>query len=150
MDDKAKTNRAQSIVRRYMLMSLGLGAVPLPLVDMAILSGLQLKMLERLSSLYEVPFSARAGRETIASLVGSVSAVSIGRFFLPGGGLGTVVSMSAFAGASTYGLGQVFIQDFESGGAFLSMDPEKVREKYKEEVERGKQAVRESFVSVRP
>jgi hypothetical protein len=38
--------------------------------------------------------------------------------------------MSIIGGASTYALGKVFIQHFESGGTFLDFDPEKVKEHF--------------------
>jgi lipoate-protein ligase A len=46
--------------------------------------------------------------------------------------------MSAIGGAATYAIGRVFIQHFESGGTFLDFNPEKVREYFKEQFERGK------------
>ena len=42
------------------------------------------------------------------------------------------------SGASTWALGKVFIQHFESGGTFLDFNPEKVREYYKVQFEEGR------------
>jgi hypothetical protein len=69
---------------------------------------------------------------------------------VPGGMLFGLVGGAAFAGASTYAMGRVFIQDFESDGAFLSLDPKAVRAFYDREFEQGKVELRESFVSARP
>ena len=49
--------------------------------------------------------------------------------------------MPAAAGASTYAVGQVFIQHFESGGTFLDFDPDKVKAYFAEQVEKGKLVV---------
>jgi len=49
--------------------------------------------------------------------------------------------LPAVAGASTYAVGQVFIQHFESGGTFLDFDPEKVKGYFAEQFEKGKLAV---------
>ena len=48
--------------------------------------------------------------------------------------------MPALAGASTYAVGKVFVQHFESGGTFLNFDPEDVRDYYAEQFEKGKAA----------
>ena len=68
--------------------------------------------------------------------------------------LGTLVggvSWLALAGASTYAVGRVFVQHFESGGTFLTLDPEQVRAHYREEFERGEQLVREdAFRDAKP
>ena len=38
-----------------------------------------------------------------------------------------------------YAMGQLFVQHFESGGTFLTFDPEKVRGHYAELFEEGKE-----------
>ncbi|MDE2463441.1 MAG: GTPase, partial [Alphaproteobacteria bacterium] len=45
------------------------------------------------------------------------------------------VTLPSLAAASTYALGKVFIQHFESGGTFLDMDPDKVSAYFKEQYE---------------
>jgi sugar phosphate isomerase/epimerase len=46
-------------------------------------------------------------------------------------------SMVLFCGASTYALGKVFVQHFESGGTFLDFEPAKVKEYFQKEFENG-------------
>ena len=48
------------------------------------------------------------------------------------------VTVSVFAGASTYALGQVFKRHFESGGTILDFDPARLKKLYKEQFEKGK------------
>ena len=52
-----------AVVRRCRL-------VPIPLVDVAAVGGVQLQMLRRLSEIYGVPFSENMGKSVIASLAG--------------------------------------------------------------------------------
>ena len=40
---------------------------------------------------------------------------------------------------STWALGKVFIQHFESGGTFLDFDPEEVKEYFKAQFEEGRE-----------
>ena len=59
-------------------------------------------------------------------------------------GLGSIIggiTVSVFAGASTYALGEVFKKHFSSGGTILDFDPERLRKLYKEQFEKGKKVV---------
>jgi hypothetical protein len=51
-----------------------------------------------------------------------------------------MVSSPAFASASTYAVGKVFIQHFATGGTFLDFDPDKVKAHFAAEVERASEA----------
>jgi uncharacterized protein (DUF697 family) len=133
------------------------GLVPLPLLDMALLSGIQLKMLHRLAKLYDVEFFTHLGKSVIASLLGSGISLSFS-FNLSSlvrgipfyGQAMSVISVSLFGGASTYAIGKVFVQHFESGGTFLTFDPKRVRDYYAQQFEKGKKEVKENFVGIRP
>jgi len=151
------TARAETIVERYMLLSLGVGLIPFALVDMAALAGIQLKMLHSLANLYELEFSSQLGKSLIASLLGGGVPVSLSsrvarlavRSIPVYGWVAGLISTSLFGGASTYAIGKVFIQHFASGGTFLSFDPQTVREYYAQQLERGKEVER-SFVGEKP
>jgi len=152
------TARAETIVKRYMLGSLGVGLVPFPLVDMAALAGIQLKMLHSLANLYELEFSSQLGKSLIASLLGGGVPVSlasqIARLAVHSipvyGWVARLISISLFGGASTYAIGKVFIQHFESGGTFLTFDPQQVRDYYAQQFQQGKEAVGKSFAGIKP
>ena len=115
------------------------GLVPVPVVDVAAVAGVQLQMLRRLSEIYEVPFSDNMGKSIIASLAGSVipastaTTATIGLASLVKGlpGVGTVIgalTMPVFSAGSTYIIGKVFIQHFASGGTLLDFNPPDYRE----------------------
>ena len=57
---------------RFSLWSGAAGLIPIPLVDMAAVGGVQLQMLRRLSEIYGVPFSDNRGKSIIASLAGAI------------------------------------------------------------------------------
>ncbi len=134
---------AEKIVRDHMWWSMALGLIPLPLVDVAIITGLQVKMLHRLSTHYQQPFSEQKAKAIIAALMGGSNSgfmsyalsSSLGRF-IP---LVGWVSMSLSAGALTYAVGRVFVHHFELGGTFLSFDVEAMREHFAKERENGLQ-----------
>jgi hypothetical protein len=58
--------------------------------------------------------------------------------------------VALFGGASTYAVGKVFVQHFESGNTFLSFDPEAVRAYYARQFEQGKAEVKASFAGIKP
>jgi uncharacterized protein (DUF697 family) len=138
--------KALETVKHYMWWSMGAGLIPVPGVDLAAVSGAQLKMIAELSKIYDVPFHEIRGKAAVGSLVGYVfpHALSYGAMgcllkFIPVvGALAGAPAMALFSGASAWALGNVFIQHFESGGTFLDFDPERVREYFKEKFEEGR------------
>lgn len=134
MEEKELT--AKKIVKNYMWWSMGAGLIPIPLVDLAAVSGVQIKMLKDMSEIYEIKFSENKGKSIVSALLGSIvpNSLSVGNMgsllkMVPV--LGPVIggfSMSIFSGAATYAIGKVFIQHFEAGGTFLDFNPVTVKE----------------------
>lgn len=148
---KERVAKAEKVVNKYMWFSAGAGFIPMPVVDTVALSGVQMILLNELSKIYEVEFFKNKAKNIISTIVSALSAdiasyatLSVVKF-VPG--VGTVLgllSMPAYSAASTYALGKVFIQHFESGGTLLTFDPAKVRDYYKEMFEKGKEIYEES------
>tara|TARA_B110000208_G_C11784704_1_gene435169 strand:- start:1415 stop:1942 length:528 start_codon:yes stop_codon:yes gene_type:complete len=136
---------ANKTSKTYMYAAMGVGLIPVPLVDFAAISLIQLKMVHSLAKHYDIPFSKDVGKAVISSLVGGVLPAPVGMGFasltkaIPVvGPLIGAASVPLFAGASTYALSRVFIQHFEAGGTFLSFDPEAVRDYFFEQYQKGK------------
>jgi uncharacterized protein (DUF697 family) len=137
---ESKTAEAERIVNSYVGWSAGAGLIPLPLIDLAAITAVELKMLDDLAKFYEIPFSRNAAKSVIGSLVGGAGTVlaavptaSILKFVPIIGGIAGMLTEPAIAAAATYALGRVFIQHFESGGTFLDFNPEEVRAYYQSE-----------------
>lgn len=136
---------ARKIVRKNMYWSMGIGAVPVPIVDIVGIAAFQVKAIKELSDLYGVTFYEHKVKNIIASLVSGLTAPHIAGLlfssvvkFLPG--LGTIMgyaSVPAAAGAITYAMGKVFVQHFEAGGTFLDLNPDKVREYFNSQLAEG-------------
>ena len=141
MTDRQQQSRR--IVKRYMWFSAGGGLIPIPFLDWAAVTGLQLKMVAEISKIYEVPFHENAGKAAIASFAGFLvpHAASVGTIgtmvkAVPGlGGIAAGPMTAALAGAYAWALGNMFIQHFESGGTFLNFKPEQVREYFESRFE---------------
>lgn len=139
MTDERRDELASQVVDRFSLYSGAAGLIPIPVVDVATVGGVQLQMLRRLSEIYSVPFSENRGKSIIASLAGALipastatsTAMGVGSLFkaLPGiGSLIGAVTMPAFSAAATYAIGKLFIQHFASGGTLLDFNPPDYRE----------------------
>lgn len=137
-----KDQLATEISKKYALYAAGAGLIPIPVVDWAAITGIQLKMLADLGSLYGVPFEADRVRPIVSALLGGWASERLG--YGIGGSMlksvpviGTalgVLSVPAFGAAITYAVAKVFIQHFASGGTFLDFDPDKVRTYFQSEV----------------
>lgn len=141
-----KELKAVQTVKRYMWYSMGAGLIPLPFVDWAVVSGVQLKMVADLSKIYEVPFTESRGKAVIGSMAGfilphSLACGSFGSMLKAVPVVGVLAgapAMAVFCGAYAWALGNVFTQHFESGGTFLNFDAEKMKEYFKSQFEEGR------------
>lgn len=133
------------------------GLIPMPWVDAAALTALQLNLLRCLAGVYGVDFSSQIGKSVIATLVGgalpanlSAQVATLAKGLSGIGWLAGAGSAAVLGAASTYALGKVFVQHFESGNTFLSFDAEKVKAYYAQQYDQGKEEVRANFVGVMP
>jgi uncharacterized protein (DUF697 family) len=147
MTDERRDELASQLVDRFSLWSGAAGLIPIPLIDVAAVGGVQLQMLRRLSEIYGVPFSDNMGKSVIASLAGSLipastattTAMGVGSFVKGLPGVGTVIgalTMPVFSAGATYVIGKVFIQHFASGGTLLDFNPPDYREFIKAQKEK--------------
>jgi|SRR5579871_1456942 len=129
---------ATEIVKRYSLYAAGTGLIPVPLVDFAAITAVELKMLADLSKIYGVPFEHDRVKPIVTSLIGGYASTKLGygiggQFLKAVPVIGQVLGVLAvpgFAAGLTWAVGKVFIQHFASGGTFLDFDPDKTRAYY--------------------
>lgn len=132
--------RALRIVKSNVGWSTGAGFVPFPFLDLAAITAVQVRMVKALADLYGVPFQKGAVKSIIGVVVGSGGvylisgpmASAMKAIPVVGTFLSTFVEPAA-AASSTYALGRVFVQHFESGGTLLNLDPDAIRQHYYEE-----------------
>lgn len=143
---KDKRQEASKIIRNHIVWSMGAGAVPIPVADFFAVSAVQMDMIRRLANIYEVDFSEKEGK----ALISSVTSAGLARLgaklvkFIPGAGtIVGAVTLSILSGASTYALGNLFKEHFETGGTILDFDPKRVKDKYDDLFEKGKEYVKQ-------
>ncbi len=138
-----KYQQAQRTIRRSIWLSAGAGLIPIHYLDWAAITSVQIKMLADISKVYEVPFQENIGKAAIGSVAGFIvpHAAAVGTIgsvvkAIPGfGGVAAAPLTAVFAGAYTWALGNIFIQHFESGGTFLTFNPEHVKNYFKSQFE---------------
>ncbi len=141
-DNSERSKHAETIIRNHVIWSMGAGLIPVLVADIFAVSALQLDMIRQLCRVYNVNFSETQGKAIVTSLTSStiarLTAGSIVKLMPVIGSIIGGVTVSVFAGASTYALGQVFKKHFESGGTILDFDPARLKKLYKQQFEKGK------------
>lgn len=139
------TQKADDIVKRRTLYAAGAGLIPIPLVDIATLLGVQVIMIRDIARLYNVDFKEQRVRSIITTLVGDLGAFGVMGTVITGVKaipiVGTILggfTASVTGAAATYALGKVFTQHFDQGGTLLNFDPVKSRKFFQESYEEGK------------
>jgi uncharacterized protein (DUF697 family) len=134
-----KEAEAIHVVHEYMGWAAGGGLIPVPILDLAAISLVELKMVHALASLYGVPFSRGAAKSIIGALIGgggtfviSAPVASVVKFVPIIGTIAGLLTEPAIAAAATYALGKVFIQHFESGGSLLDFNIRTQRHQYEQ------------------
>jgi uncharacterized protein (DUF697 family) len=132
-------------IAKHVTASVGAGFIPVPIVDFAAVTAVQVDMVYRLCKIYGVDFSKEAARTAIVTLIGA-SLPGLQARFLSSGlklipGVGTILGMVAtptVSGAATYAVGRVFVQHLETGGSLLNFDASKMKEQFERALQQGK------------
>jgi uncharacterized protein (DUF697 family) len=126
---------AAKLVDRFAVWSGVAGLIPLPVVDVLAVGGLQMQMLRRVSQLYDVQFSENRGKALIASIAGTMIPVTSGMGAASAlksvpilGMVASAFVMPVLSAGATYAIGKAFIQHFESGGTLLDFNPPDYKE----------------------
>lgn len=150
-----RLEKANALVRRYSYWSAGFGLIPIPVVDLAAITGTQVKMVHGLSQIYGREFSEDAVRAAIGALVGAAVPVAVGAGAVSAlktvpmlGQIAGTLALPALALASTVAVGRVFVQHFEAGGTLLDFDPEKMRSYFEAEFKKAKDGTADAAAPV--
>ena len=92
-----KREQADAIIKKHVLFSIGGGLIPIPLVDMAAVTALQVSMLEQLADLYGIGYNRSIAKSFIAALTGSTVAKLGASLIKAIPGIGTILVFSKAA-----------------------------------------------------
>ena len=143
--DEPELSEMNRLIKKHVIGSMGVGLIPMPIIDFVALTGIQLNLIKKLSTAYGIQFKKDRVKNIIGSLVGGAVPLPVGSALasfsksIPViGTLAGVLAMPITAGASTYAIGKVFLQHYATGGNLLNLDPEKQKAYYQEMFEEGK------------
>jgi uncharacterized protein (DUF697 family) len=142
--------KAQQLIRDSMFGTAAVTLVPLPLLDLVLVTAVQLNMMERLARYYGKSFTPKKGSWLIAGLTGTsvlgTASITLGTSLLkviPGFGSGiSALTNSVSCGALTYALGQVLALFFERGGNLTDFILEEHEALFREKLSEGERVVK--------
>ena len=147
---------ADAIIKKHMGFAMAGGAIPVPVVDLAAVTAVQLDLLKQLAAHYEVDFESRSARAFLISLTAALAGSSVARIgasllkTVPGiGTLGGGVAQIILTGASTYAVGSLFKRVFREGNGLDALDMDVVREEVLEYLEKGKERAAKLWTGLR-
>jgi uncharacterized protein (DUF697 family) len=137
-----RETRAMKVVKTWSQWSVAAGIVPVPLMDVALVSGIQIKMIYDLCQIYNIPFEKKSALAVASGLVGGSLSSGVAR--MAGEmALKTIpyveqVLQPTLAFATTYSMGYVFVKHFESSGTLVNFDASKMNMYFQEQFEKSK------------
>ena len=141
------------IIRHHMKWAMGAGLIPLPIVDLFAVTGIQLDMIRQLCKLYDIPFNEKDGRAIVTSLTGAGTARLGANLVKAIPGVGSLLgglTMSVLSGASTFAVGGVFRRHLETGGTILDFDSKSLRKMYDDLFEKGRDMATDMDTNAKP
>lgn len=122
---------AQRIIRNATLVSLAAGLEPIPLVDIPILLGTQIRLILRLAALYGEPVNStdtmKHAKELLTTMAGGLGLRYLAEQAAKAVPFGGDLVAGAIAGAGTWAIGQVALQYYEGG---KQIETSRLRELY--------------------
>ena len=112
------------LIKRYCYWSFSASLIPVPIVDLAAMVTIQVKMIQEISKLYKVPLSEEKAKKTVAVLLANVPSLSFMSLakLAPGiGYLAVTIPLTTINVTNTYAVGKILAHHFESGHAVDSL-----------------------------
>lgn len=142
----ARPDAVSSIIKGNSLYAAASGLIPVPALDIAANTAVQVRMVAQLCDEYGVRFSEQAVKSIIAALLASTlprAAIGYSVFSLAKGvplvgPLLGIATMPALNFAVTWAVGRVFAWHFSQGGNLENIDTGAMSDKFSEEMEKGK------------
>lgn len=110
---------AQRIIRNAMLVSLAAGLEPIPLIDIPILLGTQVRLVLRMAALYGEPIDSadavKHARELVVTMISGLGMRYLAEQAAKLVPIGGDVVAGAIAGAATWSIGEVALEYYENG-----------------------------------
>ncbi len=146
---------AVQIVKEHTLYSMSSGIIPIPIVGLFGVMGIQINMINSLCKIYDITCKESTAKNTLISLLGSITSValamplaSIVKFIPIIGQSAGGIALSSLSSASTYTIGHYLIKHFEEFGTLDNINNKQAKVKLNKMYEKSKEAVKNIKESV--
>ncbi|PHN04047.1 YcjF family protein [Flavilitoribacter nigricans] len=132
--------KANKIIRNYIIAATGGSFVPIPVVSTAVITGIQFFLVRDLCKLYDIPFTSRKINVLVNSALGSVvtQVAAMATKIIPGVSAPTKgLSGAAIAGLYIATLGEFYKVHFQDGGTLEDASIGDLKKYFVEEYKRG-------------
>jgi uncharacterized protein (DUF697 family) len=126
IDETRRRMRALAIIECHANYCAVGGVIPLPVVNMASVAAIIVRMVKSLSALYGVPFERTRARAIVIGLMGGVMPTGLATvttstlvYFVPGYNLIGLAVSSVTASAYARSIGQLLVEHFENGSTLI-------------------------------
>ncbi len=147
MDQNPINEDANAIIANGVKWSAAAAIIPVPIVDLVALGGVQYKTIRDLAALYGISENEERIKSIVSASLASLapSLISTGLVgsslkLIPGHGtIFGSASLAAFSSAATFAIAKVFSRHFAKGGTIETFDVENTKKDIKEEFEAAKE-----------
>jgi uncharacterized protein (DUF697 family) len=144
-----KQAQSETVCTRFALYAAAGGVIPVPFLDLAAITALQVRMIEVLCKIHDKPFNEQTAKIAIGTVVSTFGVYPVASRYIASGlklipGIGQLLGATAgpaIAGGLTYALGKMFSRHFETGGSLLNIDLGDAKAAFNEYYEKGKKLV---------
>lgn len=140
------SEKVEKALRDSVYASMGIGILPLPLVNVAAVTANNLNLVRKLAGLYGVEFKESIAKKIIIAVTGAGAGVlatplvEMAVIGIPLVGLPLAVgTMPMLNGMTTYALGRMFVTHFERGGSFIGANADTMKEDFTEAYKNSRQ-----------
>lgn len=150
-DDERRKLEAYEKIRNYSYGTAGGSIIPIPLLNMGAVVGLQVKLVNEIAKIYNVSVRKGQAKSVVISLLSTIGAHSMATgslrsllWFVPVvGPLVSSLSFPIFSGAITYAMGIIFLTHFKAGGTLEDFKASDFALMYRREFEKAKDVMKE-------
>lgn len=144
VDEKA--GQVTETIRNHAMAAAATGLIPFPALDMAASTTVQIRMVSKLCSIYEIPFFEQATKSVLSSLIMTslpratiaYPAISLMKAVPVVGPVLGFATMPALNSGITWALGKTFAWHFANGGTLKDLTPDILKGRFERELKEAK------------
>jgi uncharacterized protein (DUF697 family) len=150
--DAITSAKVEKIIKDRALLAAGMGIVPVPVLNLASVTVVQISMVQSISKLYDIEAKKSWIKNIISAVLGGITTTG-GSGFLAAHIIGAplvgaslaVLTAPALNGLITYALGYMFARYFESNEGFFKTNVKALRDWFAEGFKQGREKLGSSI-----